>query len=102
MSGVGLHADLEDFLDRDRGGVASTYLTRLALGPRLVDATAVPLLYTGRVRPRHLYVVMLAGLVALLCALAVTPVGQEWATLWGERLSGWADALTDRLPDLSR
>lgn len=101
--GVGLHADLEDFLDRDRGGVASTYLTRLALGPRLVDATAVPLLYSGRVRPRHLYVVMLAGLVALLCALAVTPAGQEWAAWWGERLAGWADwagSLTDRLTDL--
>ncbi len=85
--GVGLHADLEDFLDRDRGGLASTYLTRLALGPHLVDATAVPSLYSGRVRPHHLYVVMLAGLVALLCALLVTPVGQEWATAGGDRLS---------------
>ena len=97
--GVGLHADLADFLDRDRGGLASTYLTRLALGPHLVDATAVPLLYSGRVRPRHLYIVMLAGLVALLCALAVTPVGQEWAGWWGERLDEWTTPLTDRLPD---
>lgn len=97
--GVGLHADLEDFLDRDRGGLASTYLTRLALGPHLVDATAVPLLYSGRVRPHHLYVVMLAGLVALLCALLVTPVGQEWATAGGARLGEWTSALTTRLSD---
>ena len=52
--GVGMHATLDEFLDRHRSGLASTYLTRLKVGPRLVDATAVPLLYSGRVRPRHL------------------------------------------------
>ncbi|WP_193605626.1 putative cytokinetic ring protein SteA [Nocardioides dongkuii] len=76
--GVGLHASLEDFLDRGRGGLASTYLTRLRLGARLVDASAVPRLYSGRVRPVHLLLVMLAGLLALLAAVSVTPVGQEW------------------------
>jgi uncharacterized membrane-anchored protein len=76
--GVGLHSTLEDFLDRQRPGLASTYLTRLKVGARLVDATAVPRLYSGRVRPRHLYLVMLAGLVALASAIAVTPVGGEW------------------------
>ena len=76
--GVGMHATLDEFLDRQRPGLASTYLTRLKVGPRLVDATAVPRLYSGRVRPRHLYLVMLAGLVALLAAISVTPVGGEW------------------------
>ena len=77
--GVGMHATLDEFLDRQRSGLASTYLTRLKVGPRLVDAAAVPQLYSGRVRPRHLLLVMLAGLVALAAAIAVTPVGQEWA-----------------------
>ena len=76
--GVGMHATLDEFLDRQRPGLASTYLTRLVVGPRLVDATAVPQLYSGRVRPRHLYLVMLAGLVALAAAISVTPVGGEW------------------------
>ena len=76
--GVGMHATLDEFLDRQRPGLASTYLTRLKVGPRLVDATAVPRLYSGRVRPRHLYLVMLAGLVALLAAISVTPVGAAW------------------------
>ncbi|GAB3778680.1 putative cytokinetic ring protein SteA [Nocardioides ungokensis] len=76
--GVGMHATIEEFLDRQRPGLASTYLTRLKVGPRLVDATAVPHLYSGRVRPRHLYLVMLAGLVALAAAISVTPVGGEW------------------------
>ncbi|WP_051549390.1 putative cytokinetic ring protein SteA [Nocardioides sp. URHA0032] len=76
--GVGMHATLEDFLDRQRAGLASTYLTRLKVGPRLVDAAAVPHLYSGRVRPWHLLLVLLAGLVALAAALSVTPVGQDW------------------------
>ncbi|NPC99017.1 putative cytokinetic ring protein SteA [Nocardioides sp. zg-DK7169] len=76
--GVGMTATLTDFLDRQRSGLPSTFLTRLKLGPRLVDATAVPRLYSGRVRPHHLLLVMLAGLVALGAALGVTPAGQEW------------------------
>src|SRR3546814_5472273 len=40
--GVGVHATLADFLDRQRGGLASTFLARLQLGPRLVDAKALP------------------------------------------------------------
>lgn len=76
--GVGLHASLEDFLDRQRPGLASTYLTRLTVGERLVDARSLPSLYSGRVRPWHLFAVLLVGLLALAAAIAVTPVGQEW------------------------
>ncbi|WP_435747716.1 putative cytokinetic ring protein SteA [Nocardioides sp. SYSU DS0663] len=84
--GVGLHATLEEFLDRQRSGLASTYLTRLRLGERLIDAAAVPYLYSGRVRPHHLLTVMLAGLVALGAAVGVTPVGQEWADQLSQQL----------------
>lgn len=76
--GVGMHATIDELLDRQRSGLASTYLTRLKVGPRLVDATAVPSLYSGRVRPWHVLVVLLAGLVALAAAVSVTPVGQDW------------------------
>lgn len=86
--GVGMHATLEDFLDRQRVGLASTYLTRLKVGHRLVDASAVPYLYSGRVRPWHLLLVMLAGLLALAAAVAVTPVGQEWADQLTDTIQG--------------
>ena len=78
--GVGTHATLAEFLDRQRSGLASTYLTRLRVGQRLVDASAVPLLYSGRLRPRHLFLAIVVGLVALAVALATTPVGREWLT----------------------
>ena len=90
--GVGMHATLDEFLDRRRTGLPSTYLTRLKVGPRLVDAAAVPLLYDGQVRPRHLLAVTLAGLVALAAAIGVTPVGQEWADMATPVL---ADAIAD-------
>lgn len=81
--GVGAHATLEEFLDRQRHGLASTYLTRLLVGQRLVDAASVPTLYSGRLRPRHLFLALLVGLVALGAAIATTPVGSEWADeLW--------------------
>ncbi|WP_416952453.1 putative cytokinetic ring protein SteA [Nocardioides sp. T5] len=76
--GVGMHATLDEFLDRRRSGLASTFLTRLKLGPDLVDAAALPRLYDGAVRPRHLVGALAAGVLALAAAVSVTPVGQQW------------------------
>ncbi|MGD9962247.1 putative cytokinetic ring protein SteA [Nocardioides sp.] len=91
--GVGMSATLDEFLDSQRAGLASTYLTRLKLGPRLVDAAAVPELYSGTVRPRHLLMVVIAGLVALAAAIGVTPVGQEWADALGNGATDLFDSL---------
>ena len=95
--GVGMHATLDEFLDRQRSGLASTYLTRLKVGPRLVDASALPQLYSGRVRPRHLYAVMLGGLAAIAAALSVTPVGHVWAGDLATALSDVVDSLLVQL-----
>ncbi|HEX6249569.1 MAG TPA: putative cytokinetic ring protein SteA [Nocardioidaceae bacterium] len=86
---VGTHATLTEFLDRQRSGLASTFLTRLRVGPKLVDAKGVPHLYSGRVRTWHLFVVLLAGVAALLVAIAGTTVGQEW---WDAVRAWLADA----------
>jgi uncharacterized membrane-anchored protein len=88
---VGMRATIAELLDSHRPGVAGTFLTRLKVGPLLVDAAAVPQLYSGRVRPWHLMVVMLAGLVALGAAISVTPVGHEWAQSLAATLSDLSD-----------
>lgn len=75
---VGAPATLEDFIDRSRSDQASAVLARLRLGARLVEAGAVPLLYTGRVRRWHLGVVLLAAAAVLGYATAATPIGNEW------------------------
>jgi uncharacterized membrane-anchored protein len=86
--GVGLHASLEEVLDRQNPGLAGTYLTRLKVGHLLVDAASVHRLYSGRVRPRHVFLVLVAGLLARATAVAVTPVGQEWLTALTDYLQG--------------
>lgn len=77
---VGTHSTLDEFLDRQRSGLASTFLTRLRIGSKLVDSKSVEQLYSGRIRLWHLAVVVLAGLLALGMAIAATPVGGEWWT----------------------
>jgi uncharacterized membrane-anchored protein len=75
---VGLRGTVEEFLDGNREGLGSGYVTRLKVGPRLVDATAVPMLYSGQLRRRHAYLVILIGLIAVATAIATTDVGHQW------------------------
>jgi uncharacterized membrane-anchored protein len=76
--GVGLHNRLDQFLGGDQAG-AGSLATRLKVGERFVDAAVVRELYTGRPGLLQVLPVAVAGLVALLAAIAVTPVGQDWA-----------------------
>jgi uncharacterized membrane-anchored protein len=73
---VGTHATLVEFLDRGRGGTASTFLTRLRLGGKLVDAQAVSRLHRSRISAPALLALVLAALVAVLAVLAVSAAGQ--------------------------
>jgi uncharacterized membrane-anchored protein len=93
---VGTQASLEEFLDRGRAGLASTYLTRLRVSPRLVDAAAVPTLYSGKIRPRHLLLALLLCLAAVAAAIASTPVGHEWAVDAQHWLADAFDSLQGR------
>jgi uncharacterized membrane-anchored protein len=72
---VGTHASLVEFLDKGRSGMASTFLTRLRVGPKLVDAKGVSRIYRSQVKGWHLALLVLSGIVALVTALAMTDVG---------------------------
>jgi uncharacterized membrane-anchored protein len=69
---VGTHATMVEFLDKGRKGMASTFLTRLRLGPVLVDAKGVNRLYEGRVRRLDLVLLVAAALVAILAVAIVS------------------------------
>jgi len=75
---VGSHATLVEFLDKGRSAMASTFVTRLRLGPTLVDAKSVQRLYRSPVRTWQLLLLALAGLLAVVIAVAATPVGNPW------------------------
>ncbi|WP_345771508.1 putative cytokinetic ring protein SteA [Geodermatophilus normandii] len=78
---VGTHATLVEFLDKGRGGMASTFLTRLRLGGKLVDAKGVSRLYRSRISTAALVVLVLAALVAIVAAVAVTTAGRIYLDL---------------------
>ena len=83
---VGTHATLVEFLDKGRSGMASTFLTRLRVGGKLVDAKGVSRLYRTRISNLQLTLLSLAGLLALVVALAATQSGQTLLGLFGARL----------------
>lgn len=73
---LGTHNTLIEFLDKGRSGMASTFLTRLALGGKLIDAKGVSQLYRSRISNWQLFFLVLAGAVAIAAALASTATGQ--------------------------
>lgn len=83
---VGAHATLVEFLDKGRPGMGSTFLTRLRVGGKLVDAKGVSRLYRQRISNGQLTVLAIAGLLAVAVALWVTPGGQVFYSLIGARL----------------
>ncbi len=78
---LGTHSNLEDFLDKGRAGMASTYLVRLKVGPRLVDARGVFKLY----QPRPPFIAHIALLLSFLFAVVVllrfSPMWENLAAL---------------------
>jgi uncharacterized membrane-anchored protein len=90
---VGTHATLVEFLDKGRSGMASTFLTRLRVGGKLVDAKGVSRLYRQRISSWQLAWLVLAGLSALAVAIASTAAGQTTLGLIGAWLdSVWSSA----------
>ena len=73
---VGTHNTLDEFLDRDRAGFSSTFLTRLRVGGKLVDAKGVSRLYRPRVSGWALAALVLAASITVLIVLAISPAGQ--------------------------
>ncbi len=66
---VGSQFNLVEFLDRNRKGMSSTFLTRLRIGEILVDAKGVSRLYQPRPGLTPLLVVIAAGLIAMVAVI---------------------------------
>lgn len=89
---VGTHANLVEFLDKGRKGMASTFLTRLRVGPILVDAKGVSRLYRGRVRRRDLVMLIAAALLTMAVVVALSePMRLTIAVYWERLTSLWFD-----------
>ncbi len=69
---VGTHASMVEFLDKGRKGMASTFLTRLRLGPALVDAKGVNSLYEQRVHRLDWLLLVGSAIVVMLVVAAIS------------------------------
>ena len=72
---VGTHWTLEEFLDKGRPGMASTFLTHLRVGGKLVNARGVHQLYQSRISGWALLVLVLAAAFTLVIVVMFSPAG---------------------------
>ncbi|MGC5054530.1 putative cytokinetic ring protein SteA [Micromonospora sp. DT48] len=93
---VGTHATLVEFLDKGRGGMASTFLTRLKVGGKLVDAKGVSRLYRQSISGSSLLLLVLSALAAMASAVAVSTVGKAYLGV----VSEWWDNFVFQLGQL--
>ncbi len=70
---VGTHFNLVEFLERNREGMASTFVTRLKVGESLVDAKGVSRLVSRRVGIWPVAVFAAAGLAAIAVSVLASP-----------------------------
>ncbi|HEY8582449.1 MAG TPA: putative cytokinetic ring protein SteA, partial [Capillimicrobium sp.] len=78
---VGSQFNLVEFLDKNRRGMSSTFLTRLRLGEKLVDAKGVSRLYRPRPGTLPIGFLLLAGLATLAVIVWQTPALYNLAEL---------------------
>ena len=72
---VGTHWTLEEFLDKGRPGMASTFLTHLRIGSKLINARGVHQLYRSRISGWALVALVVAAAVTIVVAIAYSPAG---------------------------
>jgi len=86
---VGAHFNLIEFLDRKRGGMSSTFLTRLRIGEKLVDAKGVSRLYNppSTFAPAALFLVAFAVLLTIV--VITSPALSDLVELFWLKIKIW-------------
>jgi len=82
---VGMHTTLTELLDRGRGSAASTFLIRMRVANKIVEATAVTRLYKARISWWVVMLLVIAAAAAIVAALLVSDVSGTYADL----IAGW-------------
>jgi uncharacterized membrane-anchored protein len=93
---VGTHGTLVEFLDKGRSGMASTFLTRLKVGGKLVDAKGVSRIYRQTTSTSTLVGLLLTVMVAMAVGFVVSTVGHDVLDFMAQK---W-DSLISRMRGL--
>jgi uncharacterized membrane-anchored protein len=86
---VGTHFNLIEFMERNRAGMSSTFLTRLRVGEILVDAKGVSRLVSRRVGLWPLAALGITGLGAIVVAVVLSPSIHHLIELIVLRIRDW-------------
>jgi uncharacterized membrane-anchored protein len=92
---VGMHTTLTDLLDH-KGGSASTFLVRMRVANKIVEAPAVARLYKARISWWVVMLLVVAALAAIVGALLVSDVSHTYIDLarqWWNDLVNWVKGL---------
>lgn len=83
---VGTHNNMIDFLEKGRSGMASTFLVRLKVGSKLVDAKGVNKLYRSHLKLKHVVGIGIAALIPIIVITMMFPPMKELLQLIRIRL----------------
>ncbi|MBA4609433.1 hypothetical protein H1W00_13180 [Aeromicrobium sp. Marseille-Q0843] len=90
---VGGPTRLVDLVDGDTADAAGTFIARLRAGSRVVDAQAVRWFARQRLSWFTPLLLLVAGIVAVVAAVATTPLGHEWLAPVADRVTSWTEGL---------
>ncbi|SHJ65064.1 putative cytokinetic ring protein SteA [Tepidibacter formicigenes] len=74
---LGTHSNMIDFLEKGRKGMASTFLVRLKIGSKLIDAKGVNLLYRSKLKIKYIWGLILAALFPVCIVAYLSPPIQQ-------------------------
>lgn len=83
---LGTHSNMIDFLEKGRKGMASTFLVRLKIGSKLIDAKGVNLLYRSKLKMKYIWALIITSLFPILILVSFLPSVQQFMHLMELRL----------------
>lgn len=70
---LGTHSNMIDFLEKGRKGMASTFLVRLKIGSKLIDARGVSMLYQSRLKLKYIFALIATALFPVAIVVSQSP-----------------------------
>ncbi len=86
---LGTHSNLVEYLDKGRSGMASSFLVRLKVGTKLVDAKGVSKLYQTAPPSWQILVILLTFLAVTITVIMASPQLREIFTVIWLNLRFW-------------
>ena len=83
---VGTHSNMIDFLEKGRKGMSSTFLVRLKIGSKLIDAKGVNLLYRSKLKMKYIWALIATALFPVLILAYFSPSVKQFIHLMNLKL----------------